>query len=182
MKSKPSKHLPVHVETKMKASARKRDRRRASKITNASSWPRKITIIIPSTNRHKTFNTHRTPSPTIDSPSRRTYYANWKSRYWLHSRNGIISNPISKQISPRQSGEFEYQRHVRKRSDNKIGTFSQQLQFNVDETPVPTKLPISKNSFTYKYVIGKGGFGKVWRVELKKNKKEYAMKEMSKAL
>lgn len=47
---------------------------------------------------------------------------------------------------------------------------------------MPTKLPISKNSFTYKYVIGKGGFGKVWRVELKKNKKEYAMKEMSKAL
>lgn len=71
---------------------------------------------------------------------------------------------------------------MRKRSDNKIGTFSQQLHFNVDDAPGPTKQPISKNSFMYKYVIGKGGFGKVWRVELKKNKKEYAMKEMSKAL
>jgi len=31
------------------------------------------------------------------------------------------------------------------------------------------------------YVLGKGGFGKVWRVEHNKDKKPYAMKEMSKA-
>ena len=31
------------------------------------------------------------------------------------------------------------------------------------------------------YVVGKGGFGKVWKVELRKNKVNYAMKEMSKA-
>lgn len=30
------------------------------------------------------------------------------------------------------------------------------------------------------YVIGKGGFGKVWCVEFKKSKKLYAMKEMLK--
>jgi protein kinase A len=30
-------------------------------------------------------------------------------------------------------------------------------------------------------VIGKGGFGKVWKVERKKNAQLYAMKEMSKA-
>jgi serine/threonine protein kinase len=30
-------------------------------------------------------------------------------------------------------------------------------------------------------VIGKGGFGKVWKVEAKKSKNFYAMKEMSKA-
>lgn len=40
---------------------------------------------------------------------------------------------------------------------------------------------MSKNSFNYQYVIGKGGFGKVWRVEHKKNKQPYAMKEMSKS-
>jgi hypothetical protein len=34
--------------------------------------------------------------------------------------------------------------------------------------------------FDYQYVIGKGGFGKVWSVEFKKNKKIYAMKEMLK--
>ena len=39
-----------------------------------------------------------------------------------------------------------------------------------------------KNSYLYKYAIGKGGFGKVWKVEYKKSKKQYAMKEMSKAL
>ena len=33
----------------------------------------------------------------------------------------------------------------------------------------------------YHYCIGKGGFGKVWRVERKKEKQYYAMKEMSKA-
>ncbi len=30
-------------------------------------------------------------------------------------------------------------------------------------------------------MVGRGGFGKVWKVEKKKTKKLYAMKEMSKA-
>ncbi len=40
---------------------------------------------------------------------------------------------------------------------------------------------VSKNHFQFHYVIGRGGFGKVWRVEKKKDKENYAMKEMSKA-
>ena len=28
----------------------------------------------------------------------------------------------------------------------------------------------NKGNFIYSYVIGKGGFGKVWKVELKKNR------------
>ena len=40
---------------------------------------------------------------------------------------------------------------------------------------------INKNSFQLQYVIGKGGFGKVWKVEKKKEKTTFAMKEMSKA-
>ena len=31
------------------------------------------------------------------------------------------------------------------------------------------------------YVVGRGGFGKVWKVFSKKNKKLYALKEMFKA-
>jgi len=41
---------------------------------------------------------------------------------------------------------------------------------------------ISKSNFLLHYVIGKGGFGKVWKVECTKTKTLFAMKEMSKAL
>lgn len=41
-------------------------------------------------------------------------------------------------------------------------------------------LAINKSHFKFHCVIGKGGFGKVWKVERKKFKTFYAMKEMSK--
>ncbi len=46
--------------------------------------------------------------------------------------------------------------------------------------PCSLLLAITKNHFTFNYVVGRGGFGKVWKVEKKKNKKLYAMKEMAK--
>ena len=39
---------------------------------------------------------------------------------------------------------------------------------------------ITKNHFLFHYVIGRGGFGKVWKIEKKKEKKLFAMKEMHK--
>ena len=45
----------------------------------------------------------------------------------------------------------------------------------------PLFIAVSKNNFLYNFCIGKGGFGKVWRVERKKSRAQYAMKEMSKA-
>lgn len=49
------------------------------------------------------------------------------------------------------------------------------------ETP-SSGIYLNKNLFWYQSILGKGGFGKVWRVEFKKNQVEYALKEMSKAL
>ena len=53
-------------------------------------------------------------------------------------------------------------------------------------SPHPTQVrsplsAITKNHFNFQYCVGRGGFGKVWKVEKKKNKKLFAMKEMSKA-
>ena len=39
---------------------------------------------------------------------------------------------------------------------------------------------INKTHFKFHCVVGKGGFGRVWKVERKKFKSMYAMKEMSK--
>ena len=41
---------------------------------------------------------------------------------------------------------------------------------------------MSRNDFHFIDVIGEGGYGKVWKVELAKTKRLYAMKEMSKAM
>ena len=40
---------------------------------------------------------------------------------------------------------------------------------------------MNKAMFQFQYIIGKGGFGKVWKVEYRRGRKWYAMKEMSKS-
>jgi serum/glucocorticoid-regulated kinase 2 len=39
---------------------------------------------------------------------------------------------------------------------------------------------VYRNYFEFEYLIGRGGFSKVWQVKFKKNSKRFAMKEMSK--
>ena len=46
--------------------------------------------------------------------------------------------------------------------------------------PKNNNFKISKTFFEFLYVIGRGGFGKVWKVKHKKTLKQYALKEMSK--
>jgi serine/threonine kinase 32 len=40
---------------------------------------------------------------------------------------------------------------------------------------------VQRSHFIFHYCIGKGGFGKVWKVQMKKSQKYYALKEMLKA-
>ena len=47
---------------------------------------------------------------------------------------------------------------------------------------IPHSTGLGKSVFNFNYVIGKGGFGKVWKIQYKKDRKTYALKEMSKAL
>jgi len=42
--------------------------------------------------------------------------------------------------------------------------------------------PLCKEQFTVIEILGKGGFGKVYKVQYKKNHHIYAMKEMSKSV
>lgn len=49
--------------------------------------------------------------------------------------------------------------------------------------PYKSNIPyekITKTRFEYLYIIGKGGFGKVWKVQDKKTSKIYALKEIQK--
>lgn len=61
-------------------------------------------------------------------------------------------------------------------NNNSKGTVSEE-----SKTIYFSILVVNKSSFDYQGVIGKGGFGKVWKVYNRKYKKLYALKEMSKA-
>ena len=47
--------------------------------------------------------------------------------------------------------------------------------------PNNSYLAVNKNHFNFQYVVGRGGFGKVWKVDRKRKAQPFAMKEMSKA-
>ena len=59
---------------------------------------------------------------------------------------------------------------------------STKLQNNIlpNSNSFSSKNILNRNNFKFLYVIGKGGFGKVWKIQSKKTKTIYALKEMSK--
>ena len=65
----------------------------------------------------------------------------------------------------------------------KVVPFHVSLQ--VDPILIISCIALNKSLFEYKYAIGRGGFGKVWRVSSTRLKQEkitqFAMKEMLKA-
>ena len=65
-----------------------------------------------------------------------------------------------------------------------MGQKNQKPKKNLDSTSKDYNYKeekVTKSSFEFINIIGRGGFGKVWKVYHKKYKKIYAMKEMSKA-
>ena len=48
-----------------------------------------------------------------------------------------------------------------------------------DSNEIPCQVT-TKNQFLRMYVIGKGGFGRVWKIQEKRSGQQFAMKEMSK--
>ena len=50
----------------------------------------------------------------------------------------------------------------------------------IEEIKKEENIVLSRTSFEFLSIIGRGGFGKVWKVSLRKNNKIFAMKEMSK--
>ena len=51
---------------------------------------------------------------------------------------------------------------------------------NNNQSKPQQKHTLNKNNFKFLYVIGKGGFGRVWKIQSKKTNMKYALKEMSK--
>jgi serine/threonine protein kinase len=64
--------------------------------------------------------------------------------------------------------------------NSKITSNNKSNNFGIDNSNDKTML-INRNHFDSLYPIGRGGFGKVWKVCHKKTKRAFAMKEMSKA-
>ncbi|KAM3140272.1 hypothetical protein pb186bvf_007628 [Paramecium bursaria] len=149
----------------------------------------------PKKSQHETRNS---VSPQLLSINRNTFYDNRKvnaRKYHLQmqvfNEQQQIDNThlVSQRVSQRKDQSFEDNNQLfsppSKRKTFKLRANSK-LQ---DETKTLHQYSksfqqeelINKNSFKFHFVLGKGGFGKVWKVELNKNKKLYAMKEMSKA-
>lgn len=92
-----------------------------------------------------------------------------------YSVNNSIGYQSQSQNQLYQSGHG----YMSGRSSLASGSYSIHNAQKRTPSPQPTKIEkytFNKGLFTYHHVIGKGGFGKVWKVELKRNGKTYAMK------
>ncbi|CAK65886.1 unnamed protein product (macronuclear) [Paramecium tetraurelia] len=107
-------------------------------------------------------------------------------------QSSLLSKQLSRQVSNHQiqnqfyNGKINQESKGSTNSTTWIMTNSHSRKISVD-SPIKeiqqqtlNSMGIGRHSFKFLYVVGKGGFGKVWRVEMKANRQEFALKEMLK--
>ena len=72
------------------------------------------------------------------------------------------------------------EKFIQKEREKKFPTSKHQNSSSLNPNSTINKNFLNRNNFKFLYVIGKGGFGKVWKIQSKKTKNVYALKEMSK--
>ena len=72
------------------------------------------------------------------------------------------------------------EKFIQKEREKKSPSSDNKTNNNENVSFSSLKNNLNRNSFKFLYVIGKGGFGKVWKIQSKKTKIIYALKEMSK--
>ncbi|CAK70018.1 unnamed protein product (macronuclear) [Paramecium tetraurelia] len=131
-----------------------------------SQLPQGQQVINVLNNRSNEQNCDRSPAPMVHGLQKFAVPSSQQS-----SANHSKKSSISKQQQPKQIGFLNYL--ILK---DKSQIIQDEEKENINEPLV------QKNMFNFQFVIGIGGFGKVWKVEYKKTGQIYAMKEMSKAL
>ncbi|CAD8052561.1 unnamed protein product [Paramecium primaurelia] len=97
-----------------------------------------------------------------------------------HSKQSSISKP--KQNQQMSFLNYLMLKKEDEQQEKQITQNQQKQQSFLQNNYFVNDLQIQRNMFNFLYVIGVGGFGKVWKVEQKKTGQTYALKEMSKAL
>ena len=72
------------------------------------------------------------------------------------------------------------EKFIQKEREKKFPSSKHQNSNSLNPNSNVNKNFLNRNNFKFLYVIGKGGFGKVWKIQNKKTKNVYALKEMSK--
>lgn len=105
------------------------------------------------------------------------------TRKHVADRDATVSTRITSNLSSHKNSIDEASARFR-RPEHSRSTMREvkEVSLLMGRTDSQPDALLHRGLFNYKSVLGKGGFGKVWRVELKKNQCQYALKEMSKAL
>ena len=89
-------------------------------------------------------------------------------------------NEAIKKKHPNNTGNIVVNRIIHQREIKSQGFSRTDFFSRISTRPETANQIISKSSFSYLYPIGKGGFGRVWKVEMRRTKQFFAMKEMDK--